>query len=251
MILNKLQSYEGKYNWKTDKTECYDEYGIYVGGFYYELKCDICGKIFTDKKPLKKYCSAECAIKGNNKRRKERKATYREKECESCSSPFKPKRVDAKFCSNKCRQTAHRGKEEQEVQTTLYVIEIITDISNVVDILKSNNIKCVIDPCIKCGYHSSGMYSISKESVKLSLLQVGIKYKNIPSLDKFCARGAKYEDYLKECIDFSKLKNIINKSDKTALICYGIGEDSRKCYLVDLPVVMKECGEYQEIVHLS
>lgn len=251
MILNKLSSYEGKYNWKTDKTECYDEYGIYVGGFYYELKCDVCGEIFTDKKPLKKYCSAECAIKGNNKRRKERKAVYREKECEYCNKPFKPKRVDTKFCSNKCRQAAYRGKEEQKIQTTLYVIEITKNMSLAIETLKNNNIKCVIDPFLHGGYHDSDGHSISKEAVKLALLQAGIKHKNISSLSSFRIGGEeKYEQYLKEKIDFSKFSKIINKFDRTALICYSMFENERDCYLRILPLAIKESGEYREIIHL-
>lgn len=93
MIIERNPNYEGgNFNYQTGETKCYSHYGIYSGGYFYEIQCDVCSKIFLSDRP-KKYCCKECAIKANSELRKKQKAEHRNKVCEHCNKPLDRKSV--------------------------------------------------------------------------------------------------------------------------------------------------------------
>jgi hypothetical protein len=96
----------------------YDEYGKYVGGYHYEMKCDVCGKTYISPTKLKKkYCSDICAAKGNSrvkyaKKKAKREESREDKKCPCCDKVFSPKRTDSVFCSIACKQAAYRERKK-------------------------------------------------------------------------------------------------------------------------------------------
>lgn len=258
MILNKIPSYEGKLSTKTWKEECYDEFGNYIGKWYYEIQCDVCGKIFTDKKPLKKYCSPECSMKENNKRRKERKAKYRDKICEYCNKQFTPKRNDTKFCSDACRQAMYRGKDEIVKDRIIYTVGANWNI----EMLKNNGIKCMID--------TNDRRFTNQEVYKALLAQNGIKYRFAEVLnDRYTYSNhgrsgirsdyiskkitdKEYEDYYikntEERINIKLVLDVINKYGKTVFLCDDDKEDVKYRYI--LTEFIKKTGDFDNVINL-
>lgn len=73
----------------------------------YFRTCDTCGKVFTTKNPLKKYCDDKCSVKAHQQKR----TPHRQKPmiCQYCGHKFVPQYRDKRrsFCSDIC---AHKGR---------------------------------------------------------------------------------------------------------------------------------------------
>lgn len=62
--------------------------------------CENCGKQFSAKNILRKFCSSKCW--GQTRTRKERAKKNYKKNCIACGISFIAKRINKKFCSDKC-----------------------------------------------------------------------------------------------------------------------------------------------------
>ena len=69
--------------------------------------CAYCGKEFQTESRVKKYCSKDCQVKKNNRKRKPH-----DKKCLYCGQIFTPDRQRALYCSTACRITADRERKK-------------------------------------------------------------------------------------------------------------------------------------------
>jgi len=69
--------------------------------------CPQCGARFVTAHPRKKWCSSECAAKGNRAAQSTKRYVRHEpRPCPGCGSTFTPPRSDSTYCSAPCRKQA-------------------------------------------------------------------------------------------------------------------------------------------------
>jgi endogenous inhibitor of DNA gyrase (YacG/DUF329 family) len=227
------------------------------------MKCDFCGKEFESSNERRKYCCENCTNQAGIKNRKERKAQGRIRKC-PCGKTFIPARNDAKFCSNKCKQADYRKRLEN---STIYTIGYEKkDISEFIGILKINKIKYLVD----VRNHTGSRYKLdfSEKRLKAALSNEGISYTSFKFLgvpksirDPYKTGEISnlefnkyYRDYISN-IDKVKYVREIKDSSKTVLMCYekfAVAQEEQKinCHRSILANILKETGEFDEIIHL-
>jgi hypothetical protein len=88
----------------SEPTPCAGECGVLVSGWYrysyYSSNYE------REGEPLHTTCSARCAERARNARRRKSTPTA----CASCGETFTPQRSDARYCSPACRQRAYRER---------------------------------------------------------------------------------------------------------------------------------------------
>lgn len=69
------------------------------------MRCELCGKEFTSKSVLAKYCSAECRAIVRNQSQNEYRIRHKldVKTCTVCGKEFIPERRNIKCCSDACK----------------------------------------------------------------------------------------------------------------------------------------------------
>lgn len=77
-------------------------------------KCAECGKEFTTTNKKQIYCSTECGIKHNNK--KKTKGNVYEKICPVCGKVFHTNTLVQKFCSSQCQRYYNSAKYAEKTR---------------------------------------------------------------------------------------------------------------------------------------
>jgi len=198
--------------------------------------------------------------------------------CIHCKQAFKSTRNDANFCSSKCRQAAYRVRSEEKEARTLFTIgyEGIR-LPDFIKVLKANKIKHLLD--VRESTKSGQKSEFSEYILSHTFKNGGITYHSNKSLgdpenikkpyltNKILTPEfeIQYREHLAG-IDMKELACEIKQFGRTALLCYekfaignkmvlkGKGKDKKKfkinCHRGILANVLKETGEFDEIIHL-
>ncbi|HEY5124621.1 MAG TPA: DUF488 domain-containing protein [Ignavibacteria bacterium] len=205
--------------------------------------------------------------------------------CQYCGEQFYPIRTSRKFCSDKCKQAAYRTRLEKKESCKLYTIG--TDgrqLPDFIEILKENGIKNVLD--IR---NLAADAIFNKDYLKYFLGNEGITYthdrklyppsNNVNLYYENKISTSDFESLYKENIsqlDINKLAKKLKARGKTVLlgsIKEPIGHERRgiknirspnqpsvfsqvdykfkvDCHRSILANILKETGEFDEIIHL-
>lgn len=194
--------------------------------------------------------------------------------CQRCNTQFYSLRTSGKFCSNKCKQAAYRTRLEEKEARKLYTIGYEgKNIPTFIEILKTNGIKHILDVryAPNIGYRNdlnenNGKYILKREGIEYtSRKELGVvdtirkAYKegemSIPEFEQ------KYREKI-SAIDMNELAREIKLFGRTALMCSekfvtdNVVETKSKvkikinCHRGILANILKEIGEFDEIVHL-
>jgi uncharacterized protein (DUF488 family) len=202
--------------------------------------------------------------------------------CQHCNTQFYPLRTSGKFCSNKCKQAAYRTRSEEKDSRKLYTIGYEgKDISTFIEILKNNGIKHILD--VRDTPGTAFRADMKENNIKYTLKREGIEYTSkkelgvVQTIRKAYKEGKmltpefeqKYNEKI-SAIDMNKLAREIKESGPTALMCGEVfaignemkgkekgkekGKDKKKfiinCHRSILANILKETGEFDEIIHL-
>jgi uncharacterized protein (DUF488 family) len=194
--------------------------------------------------------------------------------CQHCNSQFFPLRTSGKFCSDKCKQAAYRTRLEETEYCKLYTIGYQErSLQNFIWILKANGIKNLLD--VRYSTESRFKTEFSEDVLQYVLSTVGIVYKSKKSLGVPFDIQNPYKDgdmsihdfekyYLDHIskIDMTEYAKMIKESGKTVLMCFerkavdqemkvkGKGKFKINCHRSILANILKETGEFDEIIHL-
>ena len=187
--------------------------------------------------------------------------------CIHCKQAFKSTRNDANFCSSKCRQAAYRTRSEEKEARKLCTIGYKgKKLPDFINILKENKIKHVLD--VRFSTISSMKTEFGEENIQYVLQNAGISYRSfkdlgvptkiqeiyktdqmsIPEFERF------YRNHVGD-IDMIALSHEIKEFGKTALMCleqYALPQRKQKiaCHRSILASILKETGEFDEVIHL-
>jgi uncharacterized protein (DUF488 family) len=194
--------------------------------------------------------------------------------CQYCNSQFFPLRTSGKFCSEKCKQAAYRDRLKEKESCKLYTIGYQRrSLPEFIDILKANGVKHVLD--IRYSTKSQFKSEFSEDALKGVLCYVGIAYTSDKKLGVPFEVQSPYKNgnmpisefkrlYTEHVsqIDMTACAKDIKKAGKTTLMCYekkaidnkmkvpGKAKFTINCHRSILADILKETGEFNEIIHL-